>query len=60
MELLQSELTDQPRPANEIIDVLDEAGISEKTRNRAKSRLMLKGVMAPPRNEGGSWYWRLA
>jgi hypothetical protein len=60
MSLIESELTDQPRPANEIIAVLAEAGISEKTRNRAKSGLVFKGVMAPPQNEGGTWYWRLA
>jgi len=60
MSLLESELTDQPRLSNEIIAVLADAGISEKTRNRAKSGLVLKGVMAPPRNEGGRWYWRLA
>jgi hypothetical protein len=58
--LLESQLTDQPRLSNEIISVLADAGISEKTRNRAKSGLVLKGVMAPPRNEGGRWYWRLA
>jgi AAA domain len=59
MSLLESELTEQPRLAKEIIAVLADAGISEKTRNRAKSGLVRKGVMAPPRNEGGSWYWQL-
>jgi hypothetical protein len=58
MELLESELTDQPRPASEIIAVLDAAGVSESSRRRASKDLILKGVMALPRNEGGVWYWR--
>jgi len=59
MALLESELTDQPRPASEIIAVMDQAGISAKTRDRAKSGLVFKGVMAKPTNDGGVWYWRL-
>ncbi len=39
MALIECELTDQPRPANEIIAVLNQAGVKEATRNRAKSRL---------------------
>jgi len=60
MTLMESELTDQPRAAHEIIAVLDEAGVTEITRNRARRELMQKGVMAPPWNEGGVWYWRLS
>lgn len=60
MTLLGSELTDQPRPAAEVIAVLEAAGVSEITRNRAKAGLLLKGAMAKPTNEGGVWYWRLA
>jgi hypothetical protein len=60
MSLIESELTDQPRPASEIIAVLDQAGVSERTRDRARSGLVLKGVMALPKNEGGIWYWRRA
>jgi AAA domain len=59
MSLLESELTDQPRAAHEIIAVLDDAGVTEITRNRARRELMQKGVMAPPWNDGGVWYWRL-
>jgi hypothetical protein len=58
--LLESELLDQPRPAAEIIEALDKAGITEKTRNRAKAGLILSGKMAKPTNEGGVWYWRRA
>jgi hypothetical protein len=60
MNLIESELTDQPRPASEIIAVLDKAGISERTIDRVRSGLVLNGVMAAPKNEGGLWYWRRA
>jgi AAA domain-containing protein len=60
MNLIESELTDQPRPASEIIAVLNQAGVSARTTDRARSRLVLKGIMTQPKNEGGVWYWRRA
>jgi hypothetical protein len=39
---------------------LNEAGISDRTRDRARSRLVLKGFLALPKNEGSIWYWRRA
>lgn len=60
LSLLESELTDQPRQAGEIIAVLDQAGVSEITRNRARKQLIFDGVMARPENVSGIWYWRLS
>jgi hypothetical protein len=51
---LATELMKGPRPANELYEAADRAGISERTLERAKSDL---GVVS--QRAGRGWMWNL-
>jgi len=54
-EWLLNYLSDGPKPAAEVVDAADDAGIKERTLKRAKGGLGIESAKAPD----GGWIWSL-
>lgn len=59
MDFLRQQLTDGPRPAEEVTQAAWRAHIKDITLSRARDKLKVESYPHPRPGPGSNWYWRL-